>query len=104
MPSPVIDYTKSAQDKALSAITQSQAAVLDVVETWAKAVEGTVQDLPAIPVAASLPNLDELIAVQFDFAGRVLAAQRDFAQKLVKAAAPAIKTTPVETPAPLAKA
>jgi hypothetical protein len=102
MPSPVIDYTKSAQSKSLDAITQSQAAVLDIVENWAKAVEGSVQDLPAIPVASSLPSLEELLAVQFDFAGKVLAAQRDFAEKLVKASAPAIKTTPVEVPTPAA--
>ena len=62
-----------------------------------------MQDLPAIPVASSLPSVDELISVQFDFAGKVLAAQRDFAQKLVKASAPAIKTTPVEVPTPAAK-
>ena len=103
MPSPVIDYTKTAQDKTLEAIAQSQAAVLDVVETWAKAVEGTVQELPAVPVASSLPSLDELISVQFDYAGKVLAAQRDFTEKLVKAVAPAIKTTPVEVPTPVAK-
>jgi len=101
MPSPVIDYTKTAQDKTLEAIAQSQAAVLDVVETWAKAVEGTVQELPAVPVASSLPSLDELISVQFDYAGKVLAAQRDFAEKLVKASAPVIKTTPVEVPTPV---
>jgi hypothetical protein len=103
MPSAIVDYTKSAQAKTLDAITQSQAAVLDVVETWAKSVEGTVQELPAIPVASSLPSLDELISVQFDFAGKVLAAQRDFADKLVKAAAPAIKTTPVEVPTPVGR-
>ena len=102
MPSPVIDSTKNAQSKTLDAITQSQAAVLDVVETWAKAVEGSVQELPAIPVASSLPSVEELISVQFDFAGKVLAAQRDFAEKLVKASAPAIKTTPVEVPTPVA--
>ena len=103
MPSPVIDYTKTAQDKTLEALTQSQAAVIDAVDTWAKAVEGAVQDLPAIPVASSLPSVNELISVQFDFAVKVLAAQRDFAQKLVKASAPAIKTTPVEVPTPAAK-
>ena len=102
MPSPVIDYTKTAQDKTLEAIAQSQAAIIDVVETWAKAVEGSVQELPAVPVASSLPGLDELISVQFDFAGKVLAAQRDFAEKLVKASAPVIKTTPVEIPTPAA--
>ena len=59
-----------------------------------------MQDLPAIPVASSLPSFEEIISVQFDFAGKVLAAQRDFAEKLVKATAPAIKTTPVEVPTP----
>ena len=39
--------------------------------------------------------------VQFDFAGKVLAAQRDFAEKLVRASAPAIKTTPVDVPTPV---
>lgn len=104
--SPAIEYAKTAQEKTLTAITQSQAAVLDVVDTWAKAVEGSVQDLPAIPVASSLPALDELVSLQFDFAGKILATQRDFAEKLVKASAPAIKTTPVEipTPAPATKA
>ena len=98
MPSPVIDYTKTAQDKTLEALTQSQAAVIDVVETWAKAVEGAVQELPAIPVASSLPSLDELISVQFDFAGKVLAAQRDFAEKLVKASAPGDQDHPGRGP------
>jgi hypothetical protein len=102
MPSPVIDYTTNAQAKTLDAISQSQAAVLDIVETWAKAVEGSVQDLPAVPVASSLPSVEELISVQFDFAVKVLAAQRDFAEKLVKASAPAIKTTPVDIPTPAA--
>ena len=51
MPSPAIESTLAAQDKALSALRQSQAAVVDVVESWAKAVESSVQDLPAIPVA-----------------------------------------------------
>ncbi|MGE0027261.1 MAG: hypothetical protein AB7O78_03300 [Thermoleophilia bacterium] len=98
MPSPAIEYATTAQEKTLSAITQSQAAVIDAVDTWAKAVEGAVQDLPAIPVASSLPTAKEIVAVQFDFAGKVLAAQRDFAEKLVAATAPAIKTTPVEVP------
>jgi hypothetical protein len=104
MPSPVIDYVTTAQGKTLDAISQSQAAVLDAVETWAKAVEGSVQDLPAIPVASSLPSIEELLELQFNFAGRVLAAQRDFAEKLVKASAPAIKTTKVEVPLPAAPA
>ena len=99
MPSSAIEYTQAAQEKTLNALRQSQTAVLDIVETWAKAVENSAQDLPAIPVASSLPTPEEIIKTSYDFAGKVLEAQRDFAQKLVTAAAPAVKTTKVETPA-----
>ncbi len=99
MPSPSIEYIQDAQDKTLSSLRQSQTAVLDIVETWAKAVEGNVQDLPAMPVASSLPTPEEIIKTSYDFAGKVLDAQREFAQKLVSASAPAVKTTKVDTPA-----
>jgi hypothetical protein len=99
MPSPAIESTLAAQDKALSALRESQAAVVDIVETWAKAVENSVPDLPAIPVADSLPTAEEIIKTSYDFAGKVLQAQREFAEKLLKAAAPAVKTTKVKTPA-----
>lgn len=95
MASPTIEYTLSAQEKSLAALKQNQAAVLEIVDTWAKAVEKSVEELPAIPVAASLPGLDEIVKTSFDYADKVLAAQRDFTTKLVAAAAPAIKTTPV---------
>ena len=99
MPSPVIENTLAAQDKALSVLRESQAAVVEVVETWAKAVENSVPDLPAIPVAGSLPTPEEIIKTSYDFAGNVLQAQREFAEKLLKAVAPAVKTTKVKTPA-----
>jgi hypothetical protein len=99
MPSPTIDYTIAAQDRTLGALRQSQAAVVEAVGSWAKAVESTTPDLPAVPVLASLPTPEELIQTSFDFYGKVLSAQREFAQELVSAAAPAIKTTPVEVPA-----
>lgn len=98
MPSPTIDYTVAAQDRTLGALRQGQAAVIEAVESWAKAVESATPDLPAIPVPASLPTVHELIQTSFDFYGKVLSAQREFAQDLVNAAAPAIKTTPVEVP------
>ena len=99
MPSSTIEYALAAQEKTLSALRQSQTAVVDVVETWAKAVENTSKDLPAIPVADSLPTPEEIIKTSYDFAGKVLEAQREFAHKLVKAVAPAVKTTKVATPA-----
>lgn len=98
MPSPAIEYAVSAQDKTLSAVRQSQSAVVDVVETWAKAVEKAAQDLPAIPVASSLPSASEIVQTSFDFAGKMLSAQREFADRLLTAAAPAVKTETVEVP------
>jgi len=99
MPSTTIDYALSAQEKTLKSLRESQTAVLDVIGSWAKAVENSVQDLPAIPVAAALPTPEEIIKTSYDFAGKVHEAQRDFAEKLVIAVAPAVKTTKVETPA-----
>ena len=99
MPSPAIESTLTAQDKALTALRESQAAVVDVVETWAKAVENSVPDLTAIPFANSLPTAEEINKTSYDFAGQVLQAQREFAEKLLKAVAPAVKTTKVKTPA-----
>lgn len=99
MTSPPIAYTLAAQEKSLEALKQSQAAVIDIVDTWAKAVEKAVDELPAIPVAASLPTIDEIVKTSFDYADKLLGAQREFAQKLADASAPAIKTTPVAAPA-----
>lgn len=96
MPASTLDYAVEAQEKTLSALRESQAAVLDVVETWAKAVEAGTKDIPAIPVAAALPSVEDLVKNSYDFAGKLLAAQSDFALKVVAAASPAVKTTPVK--------
>ncbi len=99
MPSSTIEYALNAQEKTLSALRQSQAAAVDVVETWAKAVENTSQELPAIPVANALPTPEEIIKTSYDFAAKVIEAQREFSLQLVKAVAPVVKTTKVQTPA-----
>ncbi len=99
MPSATIDYAAKAQETTLKALRQSQAATVDIVETWAKAVQNSALDIPAIPVASAMPTPEELIKTSYDFAGQVLAAQREFAEKLVTALAPAIPTTKVATPA-----
>jgi alpha-D-ribose 1-methylphosphonate 5-triphosphate synthase subunit PhnH len=95
---PTLEYAIASQERVLTALRQSQTAVVDVVGTWAKAVENATPDLPAIPVAAALPSLEELIANSYEFAGKMLEAQRQFASELVAAASPAVKTTPVELP------
>ena len=98
MPAPSIEYVAAAQERTLSALRQSQSAVVEAVEAWAKAVESATPDLPAIPVLNSLPTAEEIIQTSFDFYGKVLAADKEFAQKLVAATAPVVKTTPVKAP------
>lgn len=98
MAAATIEYALASQERVLSALRQSQTAVIDVVSTWAKAVENATPDMPAIPVAAAMPSVEELLTNTYEFAGKMLEAQRQFATELVAAAAPAIKTTPVELP------
>ncbi len=98
MPAPSTEYVIAAQERTLSALRQSQSAVVNAVDGWAKAVESAAPDLPAIPVLKSAPTPKELIKTSFDFYGKVLAANREFAENLAAAAAPVVKTTPVEAP------
>jgi hypothetical protein len=104
MPTSTIEYTRAAQERTVEALRQSQAAVVEAVGTWAKAVEKVAPQLPVLPAVEGLPTVEELIETSFDFTGQVLAAQREFAYKLVSAAAPAVKTAPAVKSAPAAKA
>ncbi|MGD9695323.1 MAG: hypothetical protein AB7V42_06650 [Thermoleophilia bacterium] len=92
------DYITVAQERTLDALKQSQAVVLEVVETWAGTVAQNAPDLPAIPVPKGLPSPESLVNGTFDFYGKVLSAQHDFAKKLIAASAPALKTTEIELP------
>ncbi|MFN8122788.1 MAG: hypothetical protein U0237_10200 [Thermoleophilia bacterium] len=98
MPSSTLEYAVAAQERALNALRQTNSAALEAVENWAKSVQTVAPELPAIPVLSSLPAPDELLKNSFDFAGQVLTAQREFAQGLLAATAPVVKTTPVEVP------
>lgn len=91
-PKSTLDYARTAQEQTLAAIKQSQAVAIDAVGAWAKAVEKSTAQLPALPVPEGLPTFEEIVAFNFEFAGEILAAQRQFVEKLVAAAAPAVKT------------
>jgi hypothetical protein len=90
-----MDYATEAQERALGILRQSQDAVIEAVGSWAKAVESSVPDSPALPVPEGTPTINELVHSSFDFADQVLSTQRSFTEKLISATAPAIKTAPV---------
>lgn len=82
------EFAQQAQEQALSAIRQSQQAVVDAVHAWAQAVEKAVPETPALPFASELPSPQQLVHQSFEFAEQLLKAQRDFAENLIAAAAP----------------
>ncbi len=78
------------QSEVLDTIRKSQEAVVEAVDAWAKAVQSIKPDLPDVnvPFADKLPKPEELVANAYDFAEKLLAAQRKFAEDVLKATAP----------------
>lgn len=98
MPTTAYDLTATAQQRSLDLLRQSGDAVVDVVGSWAQAIDNAAPERPAVPVIAGLPTTQEMLQSSFGFAAQVLAAQRAFAENLLRAAAPAVKTQPIATP------
>ena len=85
------EATRTAQDQFLATVRQSQQAVVDAVAAWAQAVKDITPPAPAIPAADQLPKPQEVVDNAFDFAQKLLDAQRDFAQNVSSAAAPVLE-------------
>ena len=82
------------QDEILNTISKSQAAVVEAIETWAAAVQSIKPDLPEVnlPFADKLPTPHDVVTSAYDFAEQLLASQRKFAEDLLTATAPLLRT------------
>lgn len=87
------EIARASQEQILSTVRQSQQAVVDAVAAWAKAVEGVVPPPPAIPGSEELPKPQAVVENAFDFAQKLLDAQREFARNVIAAAAPVLERT-----------
>jgi len=88
----LITRIEKVQGQALETLTDSQKRVLEFNEKVADAMKDRVR--PAkLPFAKVLPTPAEGVKLYFDFAGKLLATNRKFAETFVKA---------WETPAPKA--
>jgi hypothetical protein len=85
------DAAQASQVQILNTVRQSQQAVVDAVAAWAKAVESIVPPLPTLPGAEELPKPEAVVDNAFDFAQKLLDAQRDFARSVISAAAPVLE-------------
>jgi hypothetical protein len=89
-----IELSKAAQEQILAAIKQSQEIALTGVELWATAVAPFAK-APQAPIALDLPKPADLVANSFGFAEKILASQKEFAQKVVAVTAPVVSEKPV---------
>ena len=92
------ELTRRSQEQYLDAVREGQQAVVDAVSAWAQAVQSFTSTTPPVPVSDQLPNADAVIDDTFDLVEKLVEGQREFAHKLVAAAAPAVQTTQ-DTPA-----
>lgn len=81
---------KEMQGQVLDTIQKSQDAVTDAVRAWAETVQSVTPSLPTAPTpyADKLPKPSEVVADAYDFAERLLAGQRKFAEDVLQATAP----------------
>ncbi len=84
--SPVVG--KDVQDQILATIRKSQEAVIDAITAWAETVKSITPAVPALPeFVDKLPKTEELVSNAYDFAEKLLAGQRQFAENVVAATA-----------------
>ena len=82
--------TQDLQEEFLNVIRTSQETGVEVVKTCVDAVKAVTPKVPSIqvPLIAKLPTPENVVTGAYDFAEKLLASQRQFAEELVKATAP----------------
>jgi hypothetical protein len=80
--------TQGLQEQVLEGVRKSQDSIVEAVQAWADSVKRLTPQLPTAKLGEELPQPVELIDKAFDFAGQLLAAQRQFAHEVLKAATP----------------
>jgi hypothetical protein len=65
-------------------------SVVKAVHSWAEASKNLIPDLPPFPFADQVPTTAALVENAFEFAARLLTAQREFASAILEAAQPVL--------------
>jgi hypothetical protein len=89
------ELVQSGQEQFLETVRQSQKGVVDAVGAWAKAVEGA--STPTSAGNGDVPRPEDVVESVFDFAEKLLAAQREFTRNLLEAASPAVEKAQAAT-------
>jgi len=79
----VMEMTEAMQDGVLKAIESSQAWTLGALSTTTSAFDSFAIDPAQIPLADKFPTPSEAVASSFDFAQKLLDAQKSFIAGLI---------------------
>jgi hypothetical protein len=81
---------QEVQAEILKTVRRSQEAVIDAIKTWADTVRTIAPPMPelSLPFTDKLPKPEELVGNAYDFAEKLLAGQRKFAEDVLRATAP----------------
>ena len=80
--------SSTPQDQYLEALRQGQDTYVKAVQLWSDNVEKMLSGASA--AGGQAPTPEEIIDNVFGFAEQLLAAQRNFAKRLLRATAPAV--------------
>lgn len=78
------------QDELLSTLRKGQDITLDALKTLVETIQFVTPTIPAVrvPLAERLPRPREFVADGYDFAERLLANQRKFADEVIDVMSP----------------
>jgi hypothetical protein len=81
---------QEVQDEILNTVRKSQETVVEAIKSWVEAVQSVTPKLPSlnVPLADKLPKPEDVVANAYDFAEKLLAGQRKFAEDVMKALTP----------------
>ena len=86
----MVSTPQEVQDEFLNTVRKSQETVLEAIKAWVEAVQSITPKLPSVsvPLADRMPKPEEFVANAYDFAEKLLAGQRKFAEDVVQALTP----------------
>jgi hypothetical protein len=87
--------TQELQDEFFNAIRKGQETVIEAVRTWVDTVQSVTPKVPMVPVpfAEQLPRPEQIVAGTYDFAEKLLATQRQFAEEWLRTTAPLVPSS-----------
>ena len=83
------DVAKKLREQLVSTVQRSQELSVEAAQTWVKAVSVLpVPELPKLPGAPVVPDVEAATTYGYDLASELLSAQRDYVVQLTSVLTP----------------